>query len=151
MAGDGGMALLVRGIVASQARSGRSVLLSVGLFQWTAGGGGSLVQHALVHVRAVFVAPSGRLRGVDHAQRAIEPGSFEDRSAQLERIIECIRQFVGPGGFVLLLGLPWGVLDGLMKLFLVGVSGRDEVWVSLVPPGNKLAMKPDIVVMVPNR
>lgn len=44
-----------------------------------------------------------------------------------------------------MLGLPWGVLAGLMKLFLVGVSGRDAALLSLVPPGNKLAMKPDIV------
>lgn len=49
---------------------------------------------------------------------------------------------LAPGGTVFLLGLPWGVLTGVMKLFLVliGVEGRASV-LSPLPPGKKFAMK----------
>lgn len=42
-----------------------------------------------------------------------------------------------PGGTVRLLGLPCGVLTGVVKLVLIGVEGR----LSCFPPGNRLAMK----------
>ena len=48
-----------------------------------------------------------------------------------------------PGGIVFLLGLPWGVVVGSMKLLcLVGVVGRAEPSTGLsLPPGKKLDMK----------
>ena len=51
-----------------------------------------------------------------------------------------------PGGTVFLLGLPCGVLTGVVKLFgavpLVGVVGRSSVLLSVCfPPGKKLDMK----------
>lgn len=56
-----------------------------------------------------------------------------------------------PGGFCFLLGLPWGVEMGVMKLLPVGVLGL-SFWLergtsSCLPPwleGNKLVMKLDI-------
>lgn len=57
-----------------------------------------------------------------------------------------------PGGAVLLLGLPFGVLAGSMKLFLMGVEGRPRssllllglglvLLPSLPPPESTLDMK----------
>jgi hypothetical protein len=55
---------------------------------------------------------------------------------------------LAPGGTVLLLGLPCGVLAGVMKLLRVGVEGRASVLSCFPPPGNRLAMK---LAMVPER
>lgn len=52
-----------------------------------------------------------------------------------------------PGGTVFLLGLPWGVLVGSMKLLclLPGVEGRAGMSAALEAPGKKLDMKLAIV------
>src|SRR3954451_24107431 len=47
---------------------------------------------------------------------------------------------LAPGGTVLLLGLPCGVLAGVMKLFRVGVEGRAST-LSCFAPGNRFAIK----------
>lgn len=46
---------------------------------------------------------------------------------------------LAPGGTVFLLGLPWGVLAGLMKLLRLGVPGRSVR--SCFPVGKRVPMK----------
>lgn len=56
-----------------------------------------------------------------------------------------------PGGNVLLLGLPCGVLAGSMKLFLTGVDGRPRsslLLFSLAPGEKMFDMKLAIVVLL---
>lgn len=59
----------------------------------------------------------------------------------------CGRSFA-PGGSVLLLGLPMGVLGGSIKVFLTGVEGRPRsilLTLSLPPLANMLDLKLDIL------
>ena len=62
-----------------------------------------------------------------------------------------VAKSLAPGGAVFLLGLPCGVLVGLIKLLVaLGVAGRDaalSVWDLSLVPGNRLDMKLAIVVI----
>lgn len=65
-------------------------------------------------------------------------------SLRLRAVSKAEGRSCAPGGIVFLLGLPWGVLEGLRKLLvLTGVAGRADAspWPLSLPPGKKLDMK----------